>query len=281
MFPKDHPLFPPFHFHKWRAVDDRVRGGSSVSHLDPVKIDVHGHVSSVAQDEIEEMEKKGHGGKDHLAGRFWGNLDIRTLGGAGFASQAFRYGPAPLHFPRHKYSGISITALTDPLQSVDEKHPHPENFTFVLKTSPTAHIPKHPKTPAPPRAAQLTYQVEFNISHGGASTRTPGEKKFTFPWGEFKATYRGREIKKGDPQWVPLDTSSIYEVSLMCRSDFGQQEGDFGVIVTDISAVEKGQEEEDEDEGCWSGVVGWFKWAIGAERGIRLEEDEDELCEKA
>ena len=31
-------LFPPFHApEKWRAVDDRIRGGSSTSHLEPIR----------------------------------------------------------------------------------------------------------------------------------------------------------------------------------------------------------------------------------------------------
>ena len=31
-------VFPPWHFDRWTAVDDRVRGGASVSHLEPVKV---------------------------------------------------------------------------------------------------------------------------------------------------------------------------------------------------------------------------------------------------
>lgn len=74
---REHPIFPPFHFHKWRAVDDRVRGGSSVSHIGPVKIDVYRQVMNVLEHEEfrDEIIWKRHDKDDRsLAARFWGNL---------------------------------------------------------------------------------------------------------------------------------------------------------------------------------------------------------------
>lgn len=274
-------IFPPFHFHKWRAVDDGVRGGSSVSHLTPVKIDVYGQMTSAP--ELEESrdvfgEKRHNKGDKNMAARFWGNLDIKTLGGAGFASQAFWYGPYPLRLPRIRYNGIVISALPDPLQPAQAGAPcskKPMEFTFVIKTTPTSHIPKHPKVPPPPRAAKLTYEVRFTLAQAKNQGITPGEQKFYFPWGDFKATYRGREVKEGDPEWVPLDTSSIYEVNLMCRSGFGQQEGDFGVIVTGIYAWEKGEKDQKE-AGCWQGVKEWFRYVTGYDVGVKLEESDYE-----
>jgi hypothetical protein len=47
-------IFPSWHFASWTAVDDRVRGGSSRSHLDPVEVEVKG--------------------KSTKAARFWGTL---------------------------------------------------------------------------------------------------------------------------------------------------------------------------------------------------------------
>ncbi|OWZ54996.1 hypothetical protein C356_01620 [Cryptococcus neoformans c45] len=278
---REHPIFPPFHFHKWRAVDDRVRGGSSVSHIAPVKIDVYGQVMNVLEHEEfrDEIIWKRHDKDDRsLAARFWGNLDIKTLGGAGFASQSFLYGPYPLHLPRIKYEGIVISALPDPLQlSQADAHlfKEPMEFTFVIKTTPTNHIPKHPKVPPAPRAAKLTYEVHFILAQENNQGKTPGEQKFYFPWGDFKAVYRGKEVKGDGPKWVPLDTSSIYEVSLMCRSGFGKQEGDFGVIVTGISAWEK-EEKDQEETGCWQGVRKWFRYVIGHDVGVKLEESDDE-----
>jgi hypothetical protein len=59
-------VFPPWNFDRWRAVDDRVRGGSSISHLDAVEVDVQGEDAEV--DLSTEKVSKGK------AGRFWGNL---------------------------------------------------------------------------------------------------------------------------------------------------------------------------------------------------------------
>lgn len=149
-------------------------------------------------------------------------------------------------------------------------------FTFVIKTTPTSHIPKHPKVPPPRRAAKLTYEVRFTLAEAKNQGKTPGEQKFYFPWRDFKATYRGREVKEGDdPKWVPLDTSSIYEVNLMCRSGFGQQEGEFGVIVTGIYAWEK-EEKDQKVAGCWQGVKEWFRYVTGYDVGVKLEESDYE-----
>ena len=60
----DKQVFPPFKFDRWRAVDDRVRGGSSTSHLDPV----HLHHSAEGTDLSTEKSAKGD------AARFWGHL---------------------------------------------------------------------------------------------------------------------------------------------------------------------------------------------------------------
>jgi hypothetical protein len=66
---KSADIFPPWHFDRWRAVDDRVRGGSSISHLDRVECD-----SRVNSHEVmSEKESTGHS-----AARFWGNLGTCT-----------------------------------------------------------------------------------------------------------------------------------------------------------------------------------------------------------
>ncbi|CUA66619.1 hypothetical protein RSOLAG22IIIB_00060 [Rhizoctonia solani] len=57
-------IFPPWRISEWETVDDRIRGGKSISTL---------------------HERGGDG--------IWfcGTLDITALGGAGFASQRFRF----------------------------------------------------------------------------------------------------------------------------------------------------------------------------------------------
>ncbi|WWC58402.1 uncharacterized protein I303_100942 [Kwoniella dejecticola CBS 10117] len=259
---KTEMIFPLWHFDQWRAVDDRVRGGSSVSHLDPVGWK---HESS---NDVEKGE--------HAAARFWGNLDIETLGGAGFASQAYRYGPSPLKLPQLSYSGISLHYQSDPQTKYTCSTP--TDFTFILKTTPTANIPKHPKTPGPPREAQLTYEATFSLPHSSSISMTEHHEA-KFKWKDFKATYRGRHVPEGDEKWVPLDPALIYELSIMCRSDFGKQHGDFGVVITAIEAIKKDKSVELWDRVCgwWNSLSSWisgmFSWKG---KSIRLEEVEDE-----
>lgn len=69
----DKPIFPPWHFHQWRAVDDRVRGGASVSHLDSIELDRNDYD---LQDASISVAEQGDGkGKGKIIGaRFWGHL---------------------------------------------------------------------------------------------------------------------------------------------------------------------------------------------------------------
>ncbi|KAK8865751.1 hypothetical protein IAR55_000898 [Kwoniella newhampshirensis] len=306
------PLFPPFHFSHWRAVDDRVRGGSSVSHLDPVEIDVSGRVTEVSADDDDERKERDVKEKKTIRGaRFWGTLDIKTLGGAGFASQVYRYGPYPLHLPRTEYTGISLSVLPDPSLDTTTKSSSPDDdetmkpakptrYTLVLKTSPTSNIPKHPRVPAPPRAAQLSYEASFVVgsppssSHCDPSSSEKGYQakghEVILGWNAFKAFYRGREVKEGEARWVPLDTNSVYEISLMCRSGFGEQEGEFGLIVTSIDGIRKADNETEKEKVVssnwlswwWSVFVGWICSWLRWDRGIRLtDEEEGDMDEKA
>ncbi|WWC99469.1 hypothetical protein V866_006372 [Kwoniella sp. B9012] len=268
--PSNQTIFPAWHFDHWRAVDDRVRGGASTSHLDQVDLDL-------SQYSDGDLEK----GRNSVGARFWGHLDIDTLGGAGFASQSYRYGPSPLRLPSLSYSGLSIIYQPDPQTHYTEKTP--KDYTLVLKTTPTANIPKHPKTPGPPREAQLTYEVSFSLpttTVGKVEAKANKEEKREFKWNEFQATYRGKHVPEGDERWVPLDPGLIYELSIMCRSDFGKQKGDFGVVVRSLEAIGKNK------IGWWSGigwlwtwVVGLFSWAWSwnSRGGVKLEDDEEKL----
>ena len=96
----------------WTAVDDRVRGGSSVSYLKPSAGVTNGAV-------------------------FYGNLDTKTLGGAGFASQATKPSSSSsfslsnfvgsstddLHWDLSGYDGIELR-----LGAFDKK-----TYTFTIK----------------------------------------------------------------------------------------------------------------------------------------------------
>ena len=58
--------------------------------------------------------------------------DIKTLGGAGFASQCTNSPPDPL--PSNRYSAIQFTLLPNPLSTLSPSAP--SEFVLVLKTSP-------------------------------------------------------------------------------------------------------------------------------------------------
>ncbi|WRT63948.1 uncharacterized protein IL334_000875 [Kwoniella shivajii] len=265
--PEVKTLFPAWRFDHWRAVDDRVRGGSSISHLDEIELDSK---VNLPLNEDETLEK----GNKNIGARFWGTLDINTLGGAGFASQSYRYGPPPLELPRISYSGVSVTYLPDPQTKYTSSTPR--DFVLVLKPNPTAQIPKHPKTPGSPREAQLTYEANFSLSSFYLDN-SHKEKKVEFGWNQFEPTYRGRNIPEGDPKWVPLDPKAIFELSIMCRSDFGKQQGEFGVVITSIQAIKTKT-----SVGIWSNIIEWwngFSTYVGRFFGwnrITLDEVDDE-----
>ncbi|WVQ97095.1 hypothetical protein IAU59_004205 [Kwoniella sp. CBS 9459] len=283
-------VYPPWDFHHWRAVDDRVRGGSSISHLDEIALP--GGVSGV--DGLLQGQNDVEKGKKAVGARFWGTLDTKTLGGAGFASQSYRYGPAPLQLPLLNYSGLTVSYLPDshvnagPQSSgsssgaeAEAASKQPRKFTLVLKTTPTAHIPKEPKVPPQPRESQLTYEASFSLPSSLAPARAEDRKKVhhaSFDWSEFQATYRGRPVHEGDERWVPLDPGVIYELSFMCRSDFGKQEGHFGVIITGLNAnLKEGPHSRGESgwlSGVWrwfGGVKDWFRGLMGWQR-IKLDD---------
>jgi hypothetical protein len=92
-------------------------------------------------------------------------------------------------------------------------------------------------------------------------------------------TYRGREVPRSDPRYEPLDPSGVYEMSLMCRSGFGKQEGDFGLVVLAIGGWRRDDKLRARD-GCWDGLWSWLgRWRAGTNGTgeIRLEGDEKGL----
>ncbi|KAH7238956.1 complex I intermediate-associated protein 30-domain-containing protein [Fusarium tricinctum] len=175
----------------WTAQDDRVRGGSSISHLT---------VSSPTQ------------------AVYHGNLDTKTLGGAGFASQRTQ-GDLGLDL-----SGATGLQLVLGAGSSDHK------FTLNVKDT----LPGKRKDGRD--ESGVSWEVDFEAPReGGVLVKT---------WDEFKATYRGREVK--DPE--PLKTNEIKRISLMTRSFFDKQDGDFKLVINSIAAVKKCNDESDDEE---------------------------------
>ncbi|CAG8955716.1 hypothetical protein HYFRA_00010982 [Hymenoscyphus fraxineus] len=120
---------------------------------------------------------------------FSGYLDSKALGGSGFASQRTK---GDLNLDLSSYKGLSIS-----VRESDGK-----NYTVTLKD----------ELPVNASEASLLYAASF-----------VGVGVWQFDWEEFVPTIRGR-VQVGAP---PLNTKSVKQLSLMIRSYFGQQEGEF------------------------------------------------------
>ncbi|KAL1625283.1 hypothetical protein SLS54_003371 [Diplodia seriata] len=171
----------------WTSSDDRVRGGKSHSYFD-----------------IDETDP---------VARFYGNLDIKTLGGAGFASQ--RTTGENRSWNIDGYDGIQIEiAKSDTTK-----------YTFNIKNE---LLPPDPDT----GREQSTISYEYDFVAPSPNT-TAASSTIFIPWDQFKATYRGRE----DPDAPPVNLTDVKRFGVMTRSFFGNQEGNFSLSLKSISAV--------------------------------------------
>ncbi|KAG9018176.1 hypothetical protein FRB90_012020 [Tulasnella sp. 427] len=240
-------LFPPWNLPQWRQVDDSVRGGASHSKLEP-------------------LAPVSRGGSD--AGiMFSGVLDIKTLGGAGFASQKFRF-QNPLNLDSSRFSGLRLKLVSCDL-TFDSKSPGPggassssrssppTEFTITLTTVPAPH--QKPKS-------RVTWESHFEVpqsktGEGEAAWAQIQTFKVDLPFASFSPTYRGKPVPsdrgtawpqaRDDAQSMQylleddeeerqvFHTEHIYEFGLMCRSEFGKQEGRFCLGVIKVEAVER------------------------------------------
>ena len=160
-FPNNNQLIfgPDWDLSRWTSSDDRVRGGSSVSNLDPIPEGV----------------------------LFRGNLDIETLGGAGFASQ-------------RTVGDEQIWDLTG--HDGVELHIGPSDgklYTFSL----TDEIP--PQRPDGREQSALVWEYDFCANDTGPEVR--------ISWKDLKPTYRGKPVEDARP----LDLSCIKRFRIMIR----------------------------------------------------------------
>ena len=164
-------------------------------------------------------------------------LDIKTLGGAGFASQVYTFDDA-LKLPTMQYTGLRLQLIplqtsksaADHAESASESGPQkPFEYTLILKTG----IP--PLRSDGRRESTINYEYTFPYRSDGSKT---DDLKHSIPWDKFEETYRGRPIKKGDEGYEPLDTGAgISEISFMCRSGFGKQEGSFELLIHSLETI--------------------------------------------
>ncbi|KAJ5163946.1 uncharacterized protein N7500_005776 [Penicillium coprophilum] len=150
---------PDWDINRWTASDDRVRGGSSVSKLEPTQEGVIFH----------------------------GNLDIETLGGAGFASQR-TVGNEQI-WDLTGYDGLELRVV--PLDG--------KRYTFSL----TDEIPQ--RRPDNREQSALVWEYDFCPSEIGRTVR--------MSWKNLRPTYRGKPVEDARP----LDLSHIRRFRIMMR----------------------------------------------------------------
>ncbi|KAI8936307.1 hypothetical protein NX059_006725 [Plenodomus lindquistii] len=157
---------------------------------------------------------------------FHGTLDITTLGGAGFASQRTTGEDRSWDFSA--YDGLHIQ-----LGKHDGK-----KYTLTLKDQILPLMADGRE--------QSTISYEYVFSNAGAGG-------LFVPWHAFKATYRGKEKKDAKP----LNTKSVKRWSIMMRSFFGSQQGDFSLEIKSVKAV---KQSADLEKGVVAGAGEPWSW---------------------
>lgn len=118
---------------------------------------------------------------------FRGVLDIKTLGGAGFASQ--RTTGEDRSWDLSKYDGILLD-----IAKCDEK-----KYTLILKDE------LLPKSPNGREQSTISWEYDFKPGNNGELVHVR--------WDDLKPTYRGREKQDAEP----LDLKNVKRISLMMR----------------------------------------------------------------
>ncbi|THW87528.1 CIA30-domain-containing protein [Aureobasidium pullulans] len=172
-------------------------------------------------------------------GRFHGNLDIQTLGGAGFASQ--RTTGEHRSWDLSAYAGIVLD-----IAEADDKR-----YTFILKDE---LLPRNPDNGR--EQATISWEYDFKPCFGESSLEKGG--LVFVPWSGLKPTYRGKEKEHADP----INLKTIKRMSIMMRSFFGDQKGPFSLTLRSISAatsspVEPGRLEQGAARSAASNTNRW------------------------
>ena len=206
-------------------MDDRVRGGSSQSYLNPLK----------------------NGNPCKASARFHGVLDTKTLGGAGFASQSTSAVSSDNQTPEEPIWDLSsYDGLVLGIASADSKV-----YTITLKDD----LPDSQRDDGRERSG-ISWEADFKLRRSDlidynfpdvlvARTGKENDSKYVMkiPWSAFRATYRGRD-KPGEL----LQTTHIRRFGLMMRSFFERQDGMFEQRIDYIDAYHTKSTEGDTGE---------------------------------
>lgn len=125
---------------------------------------------------------------------FHGTLDIKTLGGAGFASQ--RTTGESRHWDLRKFDGIVL--------KIDGSKSDCKRYTLILKDT---LLPKNPENGR--EQSTISWEYDFSLPDGDQGPNFD----ISFKWSDLKPTYRGKEVKDVER----LDTSSVKRISIMMR----------------------------------------------------------------
>lgn len=102
-----------------------------------------------------------------------------------------------------------------------------KRYTFIVKDD----IPQQ-ETANSREQATISWECDFELPPQDKPGETHDKTVF-LPWEAFNPTYRGKLQKDADP----LDKAKIKRFSIMIRSFFGAQEGDFSLYIRRIKAV--------------------------------------------
>ncbi|KAB8231203.1 CIA30 family protein [Aspergillus alliaceus] len=152
-----------------------------------------------------------------LVAKFSGYLDISTLGGAGFASQ--RTTGEDRTWDLSAYDGLELDITSG----------NGKLFTITLTDEAVR------KRPDGRQESAMSWEYDFRASD-------EPEKVFV-RWGDFRPTYRGKEVEGARP----LDLGGVKRFGLMVRSFFGTQEGEFYLNIVSIAALRFTYESDDGD----------------------------------
>jgi hypothetical protein len=131
---------------------------------------------------------------------FCGNLDIDTLGGAGFASQ--RTVGEDRHWDLSAFDGLQLEFDVD---NTDRK-----KYTLILKDT------LLPTNPADDREqSTVSWEHDFSTADVGSNdkTQSPRYQRLFIPWHQFKPTYRGKPVT----DTPDLVRSDVRRISVMIR----------------------------------------------------------------
>jgi hypothetical protein len=197
--------------------------------------------------------------RDEKNARFYGDLDIKTLGGAGFASQ--RTVSEETNWDLSGYAGIQLDiAKGDSKYSVNVAYLAQANgqdfrkadsytekrYTLILKDTLLSRNPENGR-----EQATISWECDFDLP----PQTVPGDAKdkvVFIPWSALNPTYRGKLEKDAEP----IVLKKIKRFSIMMRrwslqklrgyifhkrwpssSFFGTQEGEFSLTLKSIKAV--------------------------------------------